>query len=95
MSPELEMIDQLLGGDLSLPVVRGFFPDDDRARRALANYVSKGVVLFITDKEGVLPKWKCEEMFRRLEPLEHHNEVRVSLTHKAAKMFDEGDWSKL
>jgi hypothetical protein len=94
MSPELDVIEQLAGGDLPLPIICGLFDEDDRAKRALANYISKGVVLFISDREGVLPRWKCEEILRQAVHLDRHTEVRVSLTDKGAKVLETGDWSK-
>jgi hypothetical protein len=95
MSPELELIDQLLGGDLPLPVVCGLFTDDDRARRALRSYVSKGVISLTTGKEGVLPQWKCDELFRDAEPLAEHVEIRVLLTREGARAFEPGRWERI
>jgi hypothetical protein len=36
MAPELETLDQLLGGDLPPAVIRGLFETDDRFARAIA-----------------------------------------------------------
>ena len=92
--PEIEVIDQLLRGDLPLPVVCRLFPDDERARRALAHYVSKRVIV-LTRKDVVLASWKCQEMFRQSERLDQYSEVRVSLTDRGARLFQEGGWTGL
>lgn len=47
MSPELEMLDQLLGGDLPVAVVRSFFDDDQRfVHAALVMLDTRKIKLF-------------------------------------------------
>lgn len=89
----MELVDQLLGGDLPIPVVCRLFRDDTHARRALAQYVAKGVIT-LAGREGPLPGWKSSELLRGPEPLDQQ-EVRVSLTDKGAKAFEEGNWESI
>jgi hypothetical protein len=92
--PELELVDQLLGGSMALPVVCGLFENDAHARRVLAAYVSNGVVV-LSDEDGNLPAWKCQEVFRNSQPLSGYTKVRVVVTEKGAKSFEVGGWNRL
>ncbi len=44
MSAELETLDQLLGGVLSLAVIRNLYPDGDAFRRGVFGLLSSGDV---------------------------------------------------
>jgi hypothetical protein len=52
MSQELEVLDQLLGGDLPLDAFSRLFPDQDRCRRAIQAMLMEGHVR-IVDAQGV------------------------------------------
>ena len=92
--PELEIIDQLEGGDLPLSVVCRFFVDDAQARRVLANYVSRGVVVLL-ERNDALPIWRCRELLSGEIPLQQNDSIRVSLTKKGARAFADGTWNLL
>jgi hypothetical protein len=65
MSPELEVLDQLQGGDLPLRVVASLFPDEAHARRAIAAMLAAGE-LELLDAEGTaLSPWQQREFERR------------------------------
>jgi hypothetical protein len=61
MSPELETLDQLLGGDLTLAVVRGLFETDEGFVRAiLAMLDAEEIRLYANGIE--VPRWRWPEM---------------------------------
>jgi len=91
---EMEMVDQLCGGDLPLPVICSFFRDDAHARQVLGHYISRGVVVFL-GRDGELAIWTSLEITRDPVPLNGRADVRVSLTSKGAKAFEDGTWSDI
>lgn len=61
MSPELETLDQLLGGDLPLAVIRGLFADEDRFSRAIAAMLDAGEVRLLNGDGSEVPRWQWHE----------------------------------
>jgi hypothetical protein len=62
MSPELEVLDQLLGSDLPLDVIAGLFPDQDHCRQSIQAMLFDGQIK-IVDAEGVaIPDWRYREL---------------------------------
>ena len=62
MSPELETLDQLLGGDLPLPVIRGLFADADRFARAITAMLDAGELRLVETGSGDVLKWQWREV---------------------------------
>jgi hypothetical protein len=93
-SPELELIDQLEGGDQSLAVLSRLFSDDTHAKRALANYVNLGVIELL-EEHAVIPTWKSQVMLSANTPLHQYDNIIVSLTAKGAKAYADGTWDRL
>lgn len=93
-SPELEIIDQLLDDDLPLPVVCRLLGSDKSSRKVLGQYVSKGVVVF-AQQETVIPLWQSLGLLRSPQPLEQHDQIRVSLTSYGTKMFENEGWDTI
>ena len=62
MSPELEMLDQLQGGDLPLSVVRGLFGDDDRFVRAAVAMLDMEEIRLLEAEGTELPRWRWREV---------------------------------
>lgn len=81
MSPELELLDQLLGDDLSLPVVRRIFPDDNFFARAMNAMLETGEVRLIGNDGVELPRWQWQQILRARE---HAAEIRVQITTAGA-----------
>jgi len=63
MSPELETLDQLLGGDLSLAIIRTLYPDDDRFRQGLTGLLHSGDVRLLALGGDEIPSWRWPEFF--------------------------------
>jgi hypothetical protein len=61
MSPELEALDQLLGGELPLAVVRGFFGDSAQFVSAIEAMLRSEVVKLLMPDGSEVPSWQwCE-----------------------------------
>jgi hypothetical protein len=61
MSPELEMLDQLLGGELPLSVIRGLFDDSERFAQAVAAILHAGEVRLYVDGDEA-PRWRWADV---------------------------------
>ncbi len=92
--PEMEVIGQLLGGDLPLPIVCHLLGGDERARQVLGHYINKGAVVF-AEHDRPIPLWQSRDLLRALEPLEERNDILVSLTDFGAKAFGSGAWDTI
>lgn len=63
MSPELETLDQLLGGDLSLTIVRNLYADAESFKRGVLGLLSSGDVRILTIDQDDVPNWRWKELF--------------------------------
>ena len=61
MSPELETLDQLSGGDLSLAVILGLYPDEERFTRAILAMLNAGELRLLTAGEVEVPHHRWVE----------------------------------
>lgn len=78
MSPELETLDQLQGGDLPPSVVRKLYPDNVRFLDGVLGLLRSGDVR-LTDKNGRdVPEWRWGEALAEAG-------ARLSLTDQGAK----------
>jgi hypothetical protein len=55
MSLELETLDQLLGGQMPLAVIRSIFPNDERFRQAMLGLLAGGDVELVDGHGGLVP----------------------------------------
>lgn len=62
MSPELETLDQLLGGDLPLQLIRGLYPDDTAFSDGVLALLRTGDVQLLLDGAEV-PRWRWRALF--------------------------------
>jgi hypothetical protein len=83
-SPELETLDQLLGGDLKLSVIRRVFQSDQRFVEGLGGLLRDGDVTLFADGVAV-PEWKVRELFRDGAVLTSLPEYVLHLTEKGAQ----------
>jgi hypothetical protein len=59
-SPELETLDQLLGGDLRLEVISKLYPSREAFARGVLGLLAGGDLVVVT-REGVeVPKWQWQ-----------------------------------
>jgi hypothetical protein len=84
MSPELEVLDQLLGGDLPLSIIFGLFPDKSRFVTGLTGLLRDGNVRLIADCGRELPQWQWRDV---LGAPGTWPTVRVTLTEAGARLI--------
>jgi hypothetical protein len=78
MSPELETLDQLLGGDLSVATVRTLFDADDRFISAVTAMLHAGK-LRLSANDVEVPPWRWQSVLAG-EP-----QARLSITPSGAR----------
>ena len=61
-SPELELLDQLLGGDLPLNVIADLFPDLRRCRQAVGAMQEAGEISILDSAGQPVPMWRYREL---------------------------------
>jgi hypothetical protein len=93
-SPEMKIIDQLATSDLPMSVICSLLGGNEHARKILIHYVGKGVVVF-AQQETVMPLWQSLGLLRGPQPLEQHDQIRVSLTSYGANAFEKGTWDSI
>ena len=62
-SPEIETLDQLLGGELSLTVIRRLFPDQGTFAQGTMGLIATGDACLVASAGGDVPLWRCSELF--------------------------------
>lgn len=87
MSPELETLDQLIGGDMALPLIRGLFLDDDLFVCGLSGLLHAGELRLLGDDGMELAQWRWREVLA--EP-ETWPAIHVSLTPAGARRINRG-----
>jgi hypothetical protein len=85
MSPELEVLDQLVGGDLSLAVIAGLFADQEHCRRAIDAMVTSGEVHVLDAGGAVLPAWRYRELQYAQDTWSKATPYRLAITEMGAK----------
>ena len=82
MNPELETLDQLLGGDLPLTVIRSLFDDDSRFARAIRMMLDDGEVQLLTSDGDKVERWRWPDV---LAPMADKSGYRLDITSLGAK----------
>jgi hypothetical protein len=77
VSPELETLDQLLGGNMLLSQIRALYPDGARFARGLSGLLHAGEVRLLAEDSTELPQWRWREVLANPDSLEG---VRVDIT---------------
>jgi hypothetical protein len=62
MSPEFDLLDQLIGGDRTLSVARMIFKDDARFVRAVLAMLDEGVIRLLSADGSEAPRWQRREV---------------------------------
>jgi hypothetical protein len=63
MSPELETLDQLLGGRLSLSIVRKLYPDEKAFQAGILGLLDAGDVRLLAGDGSEVAPWHQKELF--------------------------------
>lgn len=84
MSAELETLDQLLGGVLSLAVIRNLYPDGESFRRGVFELLSSGDVSLLMVDQTVVPRWRWRELFVAGTVMNDLGNLSLKITEKGA-----------
>lgn len=85
MTPELEVLDQLLGGDLSLAIIADLFPDRERCRQAIGAMLRAGEVCILDSQGHALQAWRYRELENTPDAWSEGTAYRLSITEAGAK----------
>jgi hypothetical protein len=85
MSLELEVLDQLEGGDMPLSVVASLFPDEAHARRAITALIAAGEIGLLAAEGAVLASWHLRDLERQPASWRTDRRHRLALTDAGAR----------
>jgi hypothetical protein len=85
VTPELEVLDQLLGGDMPLDVLARLFPDTGRFAHAFSKMIQAGEVRLADATGKPIPLWRFQELDRSGDLVAAAVTIRVSVTEVGAK----------
>lgn len=63
MSPELETLDQLLGGDLSLAIIQQVYPSIDAFKQGVLGLLNGGDVCVLEADGAIVAEWRWRQLF--------------------------------
>jgi hypothetical protein len=81
---ELETLDQLQGGALSLKIIRMVYPDADHFLRGVYGLLKGGDVRLI-ENDMEVPDWRWRELFIDSSAIEKLDTMTLTLTEQGAK----------
>jgi hypothetical protein len=84
MSAELETLDQLLGGELPLAVIRNLYPDVDAFTRGVLGLLSSGDVCLLMVDKTIVPRWRWRELFVDGAVMKELGGLNLRITAKGA-----------
>jgi hypothetical protein len=85
MSPELETLDQLLGGELPLFVIRPLFSDDERFLRGILALLNAGDITIRDDMGAAVANWQWRERFDDQNINASMPRLTIAITEQGAK----------
>ncbi len=85
MSPELETLDQLLGGELPLAVIRNIYPDTDAFRMGVFGLLTSGDVCLLTIDHADVPRWRWRELFVDRTAMKDLGNMQLKITAQGAR----------
>lgn len=85
MSPELETLDQLLGGPLPLTVIRGIYPDVETFRVGVFGLLTSGDVCLLTSDRTEVPSWRWRELFVDGTVIKELKSMKIEITSQGVR----------
>ena len=85
MSPELETLDQLLCGELSLVIISKLYSDTDRFLRGVHGLLSEGHVCLFTSAGVEVPAWRWRQLFLEGTVVDEIESFRLEITEHGAR----------
>jgi hypothetical protein len=83
-APELDTLDQLLGGNMPLRIIRKVYPDSASFVRGVYGALKCGDVRLLENNAEV-PEWRQQELFERGGVLDNLDTLILELTDQGAK----------
>lgn len=80
LSPELETLDQLLGGDLSLALIRTLYPSDISFLQGILGLMSSGDVRLLSHDGNDVPEWQWRTFVTQLVVPPTINDLHLRIT---------------
>jgi hypothetical protein len=84
-SPELETLDQLLGGELSLAIIRTLYSNNERFDQAILGLLTEGDVVLLSTDGANIPEWRWKELFSGPSLATHLSLFKLRITEKGAR----------
>ena len=85
LSPELETLDQLVGGDLQLAIIRRLYRDDAAFTRGVVGLLSSGDVCLVTNDGAHVPQWRWRELFVDGVAVDQLSDLKLKITDQGAR----------
>jgi hypothetical protein len=85
MSAELETLDQLLGGDLPLRVIRNLYADEEGFRQGILGLLSSGDVCLLMSDQTPVPRWRWAELFAADKVMHELGNMKLRLTAQGTR----------
>lgn len=84
-SPELETLDQLLCGDMSLDIVRPLYRDDEHFSLAISRMLEDGAILLLHMDGSEVPRWEARRILMDPATWSRESGYVLSLTKGGAQ----------
>lgn len=84
MSPELETLDQLQGGELPLLVVRKLYPSDTAFFQGIAGLLAGGDIRLLDD-ESEIPEWRWNRLLEATHVRQELYLLRICITEQGTR----------
>jgi hypothetical protein len=85
MTPEIEVLDQLLGGDLPLNVIDSLFSERSRCQRAIFEMLRSGEVTLLDPEGNNVPTWRYRDLQEQPDFWIKGTRYRIAITDKGAR----------
>ena len=84
LSPEMETLDQLLGGEMRLNIVRRLYDSDQSFTRGILSLLQAGDVRLLDDAHAEVPNWRRRALFDDGEVLSALHSFTLEVTAAGA-----------
>jgi len=84
-SPELETLDQLLGGEMPLTTIRKLYPDNTAFLRGVLGLLNGGDVRLFSPGKPDIPQWYWQALFVEGSVLKKLTKFRLDITDQGAR----------
>ena len=85
MTPELEVLEQILDGDLPMNVIADLFSDLDHCRDAIGAMLKEDEVHVVDATRQPIPEWRYRELASTTDFWSVGTRYRLSITDKGAQ----------